>query len=50
MNHGKKLDLHGIFYSKEYLLTFTKRYVQLNTNIGTDHKPFFSRILWREKY
>ncbi|KFE99124.1 hypothetical protein IX39_00040 [Chryseobacterium formosense] len=46
----EKSDLHGIFYNEEYLLTVTKGYVQLNTNIETDHKPFFPKILWREKY
>jgi hypothetical protein len=43
-------DLIGVFYNDEYLLKITKRYIQLSTNIGTHHKPFYSNILWREKY
>ncbi|OCK50404.1 hypothetical protein BA768_19815 [Chryseobacterium sp. CBo1] len=43
-------DLVGIFYNSEYLLKITKRYVQLNTNIDTDHKPFYTSVIWREKY
>jgi hypothetical protein len=43
-------DLIGVFYNNEYLLKITRRYVQLSTNIGTEHKPFYSNILWREKY
>lgn len=43
-------DLIGVFYNDEYLLKITRRYIQLNTNIGTAHKPFYSEVLWREKY
>ena len=46
----KKSDLIGVFYNEEYLLKITNRFVQLNTNIETNHKPFYENVLWREKY
>ncbi|MCX8534645.1 hypothetical protein [Chryseobacterium luquanense] len=46
----KRSDLIGIFYNDDYLLKITNRYVQLNTNIKTDHKPFYTNVLWREKF
>ncbi|HEX7868473.1 MAG TPA: hypothetical protein VF455_00020 [Chryseobacterium sp.] len=46
----KKIDLIGVFYNDHYLLKITNRYVQLNTNIETNHKPFYMNVLWREKF
>lgn len=47
--NGKK-DMIDIFYNDDYLLKVTDRYVQLSTNLGTTHKPFYTSVLWREKY
>ncbi|WP_294214711.1 hypothetical protein [uncultured Chryseobacterium sp.] len=50
MNSLIKTDLIGRFYNDEYLLDVTENVVQLNSNIGTEHKPFYTDVLFREKY
>lgn len=50
MNSPTKSDLIGRFYNDEYLLDISENDVQLRTNIGTEHKPFYTDILFNEKY
>ncbi|SHF10237.1 hypothetical protein [Chryseobacterium vrystaatense] len=50
MSNLNRADLIGKFYNDEYLLEITENTVQLNSNIGTEHKPFYTDIIFREKY
>ncbi|WP_210148864.1 hypothetical protein [Chryseobacterium scophthalmum] len=50
MNSLTRSDLIGRFYNDEYLLDISENDVRLNSNIGTEHKPFYTDSLFNEKY
>lgn len=44
-----KQDFFGIWYNDYHKLTITNDYVQLDTNIDTEHKPFYTHCILHEK-
>lgn len=44
-----KQDFLGIWYNEYYKLTISNDNVQLDTNIETQHKPFYTNCIFYEK-